>query len=212
MQDVLASAVREKDAALQVDVVVEDLLISKQDAATNKELPGASLKLTKDGKTVDEWVSTNTPHKINNPEDGTYELTEITAPDGYEVAEKIIFTVKNGTVESGKITMYDQPLSKGIKISKQDVTTGKELPGATLTITKDGEVVETWQSSDTPREFTLPDGEYTLTEVTAPDGYEVAEKITFAIKDGKLADGSDKVRFPRSAQQPEKNCPERPWF
>ena len=111
--------------ALQVDVVVEDLLISKQDAATNKELPGASLKLTKDGKTVDEWVSTNTPHKINNPEDGTYELTEITAPDGYEVAEKIIFTVKNGTVESGKITMYDQPLSKGIKISKQDVTTGK---------------------------------------------------------------------------------------
>lgn len=193
VQDVLASAVREKDAALQVDVVVEDLLISKQDAATNKELPGASLKLTKDGKTVDEWVSTNTPHKINNPEDGTYELTEITAPDGYEVAEKIIFTVKNGTVEGGKITMYDQPLSKGIKISKQDVTTGKELPGATLTITKDGEVVETWQSSDTPREFTLPDGEYTLTEVTAPDGYEVAEKITFAIKDGKLADGSDKV-------------------
>ena len=71
VQDVLASAVRSKAANLNVTVNVEDLVISKQDATTKAELPGASLRLTKDGNVVDEWVSTDTPHKITNPADGT---------------------------------------------------------------------------------------------------------------------------------------------
>jgi uncharacterized surface anchored protein len=76
-----------------------------------------------------------------------------------------------------------------VKISKQDITSKEELPGATLTIKdKDGKVVETWVSGKTPHYIEgLPVGEYTLTETTAPEGYELSsETIKFTVK----ADGS----------------------
>ena len=41
--------------------------ISKQDVATSKELPGATLVLKNSkGEIVDKWVSTTTPHYIDN--------------------------------------------------------------------------------------------------------------------------------------------------
>ena len=84
--------------------------ISKIDAATTNELPGAKLKLAfEDGTTVDEWTSGTTPYEVTLNKDGEYTLTEITAPDGYELAESITFKVTNGKVDSDKITMIDQP-------------------------------------------------------------------------------------------------------
>ena len=54
-------------------------------------------------------ISSDTPHKVRGLQDGTYTLTEITAPNGYDIAETITFTVKDGTVEGGTVIMYDQP-------------------------------------------------------------------------------------------------------
>ena len=42
-------------------------------------------------------------------EDGNYVMTEITAPDGYEIAENIEFEVLNGEVVGGPIFMEDAP-------------------------------------------------------------------------------------------------------
>ena len=55
---------------------------------------------------------------------GKYTLTEITAPDGYEVAEKVEFEVKN-TGEIQKVTMYDKPKDETIDLTgkKKDSTT-----------------------------------------------------------------------------------------
>ncbi len=114
-------------------------VISKLDITTKQELPGASLKVTKDDVVIDEWISTSEKHEIKDLEDGIYILTEVTAPDGYEVAESITFTVENGKVSSNEIIMYDAPISENIIISKQDATTKKELPGAKLELYKDGE-------------------------------------------------------------------------
>ena len=75
-------------------------VISKLDITTKQELPGASLKVTKDDVVIDEWISTSEKHEIKDLEDGIYILTEVTAPDGYEVAESITFTVENGKVSS----------------------------------------------------------------------------------------------------------------
>ena len=71
-----------------------------------------------------------------------------------------------------------------VQISKQDITNSKELPGAKLTILdKDGKEVESWVSEDKPHYIErLPVGEYTLREVTAPDGYEVAEDVKFKVE------------------------------
>ena len=164
--------------------VPKTVTISKKDAATSDELPGAELTITKDGTTVETWTSTTTPHVIENLQDGTYTLTEVTSPDGYQKAESITFTVRDGIVENGPVTMYDNPVS--VKISKQDITTHTELPGAKLTVNNKatGQVVDTWISTDTPHEITgLKDGVYELTEITAPNGYDIAETVTFTVRD-----------------------------
>lgn len=68
--------------------------ISKVDIATGKELSGAELVIKdKDGNTVAQWVSEDKPHYIEKLPSGDYTLTEITAPNGYQLAESIAFTV-----------------------------------------------------------------------------------------------------------------------
>ena len=155
--------------------------ISKKDLTTMEELPGAELTLTdKDGKKIDRWVSTDKPHYIEKLPAGDYTLTEVKAPDGYAFAESVPFTVLP-TGEVQQFEMRDDVIK--VEISKVDITTNKELPGAELIITnKGGKVVEHWTSTDKPHYIEkLPAGEYTLTEVTAPAGYEIAEDISFTV-------------------------------
>ena len=64
-------------------------------------LPGRSFRGAKlqvidaDGNVVDEWISTTEPHMITAilTAGASYTLKEITAPDGYEIAEEVTFTV-----------------------------------------------------------------------------------------------------------------------
>ena len=155
--------------------------ISKKDLTTMEELPGAELTLTdKGGTVVEHWTSTDKPHYIEKLPAGDYTLTEVKAPDGYAFAESVPFTVLP-TGEVQRFEMLDDVIK--VEISKVDITTNKELPGAELIITnKDGKVVEHWTSTDKPHYIEkLPAGEYTLTEITAPNGYEIAEDIPFTV-------------------------------
>ena len=174
--------------------------ISKVDITTNKELPGAELIITnKDGKEIDRWVSTDTPHYIEKLPAGEYTLTEVTAPDGYAFAESVTFTVLPiGEVQ--QFEMRDDVIK--VEISKVDITTNKELPGAELTITdKNGKEIDRWVSTDTPHYIEkLPAGEYTLTEITAPDGYDIAESIRFTV----LPTGEVQTVVMKDARTPER--------
>ena len=161
------------------DVIKVEL--SKKDLTTMEELPGAELTITdKDGKEIDRWVSTDKPHYIEKLPAGDYTLSEVKAPDGYAFAESVPFTVLP-TGEVQQFEMRDDVIK--VEISKVDITTNKELPGAELIITnKDGKVVEHWTSTDKPHYIEkLPAGDYTLTEITAPNGYEIAEDISFTV-------------------------------
>lgn len=157
---------------------------TKSDLTTGKELPGASLKVVDEsGETVDEWISEKEPHVIKELVVGqTYTLVETKPADGYVTAESVEFTVEN-TSEIQKVEMVDDVTK--VEISKTDITGEKELPGATLTILdKDGNVVETWVSGEEAHYIEkLPIGIYTLREEQAPDGYRIAEDITFEVKD-----------------------------
>ena len=155
--------------------------ISKKDLTTMEELPGAELTITdKDGKEIDRWVSSDKPHYIEKLPAGTYTLTEVKAPDGYAFAESVPFTVLP-TGEVQQFEMLDDVIK--VEISKVDITTNKELPGAELIITnKGGKEIDRWVSTDTPHYIEkLPAGTYTLTEITAPNGYEIAEDISFTV-------------------------------
>ena len=85
------------------------IVISKIDSATGKELPGAKLELKdKDGKVVESWTTTDKPHTIEKLPAGEYVLHEVSAPKGYELAEDIKFTVKDDG-EAITIVMKDKP-------------------------------------------------------------------------------------------------------
>ena len=160
--------------------------ISKTDATTGSELEGAKLQvIDKDGNIVEEWTSTKEEHVIYGLPEGIYTLHEELAPyeDGYVSASDVTFEVKeDGSVT--KVEMKDE-YSK-VEISKTDITTGKELEGAKLQIIrKDGTVLEEWITDGKPHSVAkLPvNEELTLREITAPDGYEIAEDVTFTLKD-----------------------------
>lgn len=176
--------------------------ISKRDIYGN-ELVGAEMLLENaDGEIIDEWISDSTNHIVSKLGAGEYVLKEIAAPDGYVIATDIKFSVDvygNVTVENVDskafsdngyplIVMVDDTTK--IRISKQDITTGEELPGATLQIIdENGKIIDEWVSTNEPHmiEGKLIAGkEYTLKEIIAPEGYEIANEIKFTVN----ADGS----------------------
>lgn len=168
--------------------------VTKVDATTQKELPGAHLEVKDaNGKVVDSWVSTTETHYVENLTAGKYYLTETIAPEGYVLSQKTIeFEVKNdGQVKSIFMENSTKPVEiipSKVIISKQDITNKTELPGAHLVIKdKNGKVIEEWVSGNAPHYIEgLLEGTYTLSETIAPAGFELStETIEFTVKDGK---------------------------
>uniref|UniRef100_UPI003AEF19C9 SpaA isopeptide-forming pilin-related protein n=1 Tax=Ruminococcus sp. TaxID=41978 RepID=UPI003AEF19C9 len=171
-----------------------------------EELIGAEMQLIdSEDNVVDEWVSDGTNHVVSKLGAGEYVLKEIAAPDGYVIAADIKFSVDvygNVTVEnvdSKAVSDNGDPLitivddTTKVQISKQDITTGEELPGATLQIIdEDGNVVEEWVSTNEPHMIEgklIASKEYTLKEIIAPEGYEIANEIKFTVnEDGSVTE------------------------
>ena len=165
--------------------------ITKLDITGEKEVVGAKLQVKdNNGNVVDEWISTNEAHEINDvlTAGGTYTLHEEYAPDGYVVANDVTFTVdENGEVT--KVTMYDDTTK--VKISKRGITNDEELAGAILQVLDgDGNVVEEWTSTTEPHyiETVLTAGaSYTLHEIIPADGYVIANDVEFTVnEDGSV--------------------------
>ena len=168
--------------------------ISKQDATTGKELPGATLELKDEkGTVIDKWVSTNEPHLVENLKPGKYTLTETIAPEGYKLStETVTFTVD----EKGKVS--EPPVMKNypqgsVLISKQDITSKEELYGAHLELRDEkGNLIESWTSGKEPHKIEdLEAGKYYLTETQAPDGY-ILSKETIEFEVDELGNVKDK--------------------
>ena len=124
----------------------------------------------------------------------TYVVYEVETLPGYNLSTEVQeFTVDgNGLINGSEtiaLTFENDP--NRVVISKTDITTAKELPGATLVLTREdgsnggkGSEIETWVSTDKPHMIkALPKGTYRLTETSSPAGYEVAESITFEVVD-----------------------------
>ena len=122
---------------------------------------------------------------------GRYRIVEVKAPAGYlldSTPVDVEFTYEGQQIAWQVVNGTNTNLCTTVDISKQDITNGKELPGAQLEIRDaDGNLVEGWTSGKVPhtvRGLEL-EKEYTLTETRAPDGYAEAESIVFKlVQDG----------------------------
>ena len=176
-----------------------DINISKTDITGEKEIPGATLNLKGDNNTNLTWVSTNESHKVTL-KPGYYKLTETIAPKGYILSKETIeFRIddegnlyqKNIVGEYVKvdhIKMINE-VRPTININKLDSKTNKYVSGATLNIKNNkGEVVASYVTDDKAHYISLDEGEYTLVEVTAPNGYKLnSVPIEFRVDaDGNL--------------------------
>ena len=176
--------------------------ISKADMTDGRELPGAKLKITDaSGNTIAEWETNGQPHRIERLKPGEYTLTETAAPAGYLLSEEVHFTVQE-TGEIQKVTMYDAP-AHALILTKRDIATNAKLTDARLTIRDAyGTTIDCWTTTDGDHAIrVLPERSaakdphknllllsddtsehvYTMVEELAPDGYLVAESITFKV-------------------------------
>lgn len=165
--------------------------ISKTDITQSKEVPGATLVVKDEkGNVIETWVSTTEVHKITL-KPGKYSLTETIAPEGYKLSTTTIeflldanggLFVKDSTgkyVSVSKVVMINE-LKDSVSIIKRDSKTGKTVAGAVLRI-KDanGNVVNEFTTTDGYYSIVLNAGQYSVSEVSAPQGYKLSNEIIY---------------------------------
>ena len=132
-----------EEGVLLVENIKTHVAVSAVDVATGDEVEGATVQvLDSEGDIVEEWVSGTEIHVIEGLNTGEeYTLRETVAPDGYTIAEDIIFTIdENGKVTTtGTITEEGVLLVENIKTHDPDVATDIKLSRTT-----DADGTEQW--------------------------------------------------------------------
>ena len=90
------------DGVIAMKDDVTKLSVSKVDSAT-----GAMLLMDSQGTVVEEWDSESEPHYLEKIPVGEYILAEQSAPEGYQTAASIPFTVRD-TAELQSVVMQDE--------------------------------------------------------------------------------------------------------
>ena len=161
--------------------------IIKIDSITKQPVAGATLVVKdSEGKVIEEFVTTIEPHKLTDLEDGTYTVEETKAPAGYEKTDEIYEFTVDKDHRDVTVTIENTAIEKLVNILKVDAATGNTLAGATLVVKdSDGNVVEEFVTTEEPHTITgLKDGEYTVEETKAPEGYKKSDEIyKFTISD-----------------------------
>ena len=153
------------------------------------------------------------------PVDGKYYVKEISAPDGFITTEEIQeFTFEYAGEDQAEVsydfTFENQPTT--VELTKSDLTTGKELPGAHLKVTDDeGNTVDEWTSTTEAHVIKelVVGKKYTMTETKPADGYVTAESIEFTVENTaeiqkhEMKDDVTKVQISKTDITGEKEIP-----
>ena len=150
-------------------------------------LRGAVFTLYKDDSVIKEVTTDNAGVALFtglNP--GIYYIKETKAPEGYKPLDKrfdFIIDAKGALIGDGfsgdglyTLTVENSPLEYGFKVKKVSANDEKlVLPGAEFRVLGGGlDRTYTTKADGLTEQITLPVGEYTLTEMKAPDGYVMA--------------------------------------
>lgn len=118
-----------------------------------------------------------------------FEIRELKAPIGYASNDEVYevdATYQGQDIETIKITYEVLNEITKVEISKQDITTGKELAGAHMVVKeKDGSIFDSWVSTNEPHiiKGLEPNKTYELIEISSPYGFAIAQSIEFTVQD-----------------------------
>lgn len=155
-----------------------NLWLQKIDADTGLGLEGAVFKITKgNGEIVRENVKTDKGGflKVNGLEEGTYQIIETKAPEGYVLdSTPRIVTLH---YESTEVIIIENVKHGSLSIRKVDAATGAPLAGASFQLydvaDKPIGLPKTSGKDGYVRWSNLEAGFYMVKEVSAPEGYVV---------------------------------------
>lgn len=161
-----------------------DLTVKKVDSTNpNKGLSGARFKVTSENGSYSKEIVTGSDgtYTLSGLDAGTYAVTELEAPEGYEIdnAGPQYVVLPNGSNTTVTVTFTDTPEITGEgsirKVDADNPTKG--LAGAVIEIVGvDNDFTGTYVTgeggylTDVPWKD-MPIGSYTATEVTPPEGY-----------------------------------------
>lgn len=167
--------------------------------SNGKGIAGLKLKIQGNNGKVINLVSGERAIGVNLSElpDGAYVFSQTSVRDGYEAAEPIQFTMKDGKVisESSALTNLGpyQELTLVSKSAKRVVTfsrvdsLGKILLGVEIEIYKDGTKIASWKSGSDHHKLELEAGVYRYHEVAVVLGHKIAKDFEFEVKtDGSI--------------------------
>ena len=178
-------------AVMNFTISASRVSIVKVDSTTKKPLAGAVLALKdSNGTEITRWTSTINAHIIRNLRNGSYTIEELAAPTGYLKNNNVTRFSINDKVKDLKVTIENAPKKVVVNISKVDQATNAALAGAVLLVRRaDGSEVARFTTTDAPYIMTdLPNGTYTVEEVSAPAGYILnTEKLSFTVDDNHLS-------------------------
>ena len=181
-KDVEFTVTEDKDIQ---DIIMVDkrYSVAKVDIS-GEEVVGAKLTVyDQDGNIVDEWISTEDVHYITGLTEGeTYTLVETVTADGYVTTTDIEFTVSEE-----KLNEHLDVIDKQVTVSKIGSDDSKVIGAELAVYDTDGNIVDTWITDGKEHAISgLVEGQaYVLVELSAPDGYYVADNISFEVTEDK---------------------------
>ncbi len=187
---------KESSLSLNITPSTGKIKITKYDSNTNLPLANVKFMLYKENGDVAEYINgdligelvtdSNGEILIDNIYIGNYILKEISnLPEYLKLNSDITINLTSSYQE---ITIANDPII--IKISKQDITNEKELPGASIVIKdENNNIIKEFISTEEETSFYISPGIYTLNEIAAPYGYEkVNTSFKFEVKeDGTIS-------------------------
>ena len=127
--------------------------------------------LTADGELLDTYEIGKEVYTSEVLENGNYLLKQTVVPEGIVLNSNLYSFTINDTATS-EIVYFANDYTR-VNLEKKEMIGGDNLAGAHFILRNEkGEVVEEWTSTDTAKTIEkLTPGQYTLSEVKAPDGY-----------------------------------------
>ena len=150
------------------------LQILKVKAGTTEGLAGAVFKVEVDGKTIGHYVTDKNGEILIPDVTGTVSITEEVAPVGYVLDENNHKDVEIVASDEPTVVTFSNEEMAELEIMKVDADTGEGLSGAAIRISLDGgnDSYDVYTNASGTAVLTnLKSGTYTVTEITAPEGY-----------------------------------------